>query len=97
MPKILSIMPPTRFEPSQVKNKIKREELLHKKKKSKIQEKLKRRLAQAELEKDDPTAKKVLAHSRKQTFVSLIAACISVVWSKMSLEHWKIHANSILR
>jgi len=53
-------MPPTRFEPSSIKNKVKREELAHKKKKSKSQDKLQRRLAQAKLEANDPAAKKVV-------------------------------------
>jgi ribosome production factor 1 len=57
-------MPPTRFEPSSVKNKIKREELQEKRRKEKGQEKLKRRLAQAELEKDDPEVKKVCRQNK---------------------------------
>ncbi|CAE6502540.1 unnamed protein product [Rhizoctonia solani] len=38
-------MPPTRFEPSSIKNKIKREDVHHASRKSKAQEKLRRRLA----------------------------------------------------
>ena len=52
-------MPPTRFEPSSIKNKVKREEIANKQKKAKRQEKLKRRLAQAKAEANDPLAKKV--------------------------------------
>lgn len=52
-------MPSSRFEPSSIKNKIKREEVSRKQKKSKGQEKLQRRLAQAKLEADDPALKKV--------------------------------------
>ena len=52
-------MPPVRFEPSTIKNKIKREEIANKQKKTKRQEKLKRRLAQAKLEANDPLVKKV--------------------------------------
>ncbi len=48
-----------RFEPSQIKNKIKREEIAQKKKKAKSQEKLKKRLALAKAEANDPAAKKV--------------------------------------
>jgi ribosome production factor 1 len=48
-----------RFEPSQIKNKIKREEIAQKKKKAKSQEKLKKRLALAKTEANDPAAKKV--------------------------------------
>lgn len=50
---------PKRFEPSSVKNKIKREELAHKNKKAKGQAKLQRRLALAKEEAKDPSAKKV--------------------------------------
>jgi len=52
-------MPPDRFEPSSIKNKIKREEISRKQKKAKNQDKLKRRLEQAKLESQDPAAKKV--------------------------------------
>ncbi|GLB41858.1 putative brix [Lyophyllum shimeji] len=51
-------MPATRLQPSAIKNKIKREEIARKNKKAKSQEKLKRRLAQAKLEANDPAAKK---------------------------------------
>ncbi|KDQ26919.1 hypothetical protein PLEOSDRAFT_1043192 [Pleurotus ostreatus PC15] len=51
-------MAPTRFEPSSIRNKIKREEIARKSKRSKNQEKLKRRLAQAKEEANDPAAKK---------------------------------------
>ncbi|KAL0953385.1 hypothetical protein HGRIS_004624 [Hohenbuehelia grisea] len=50
-------MPPTRFLPSQVKNKIKREELTHKSRKAKGQAKLQKRLARAKAEANDPAAK----------------------------------------
>ena len=52
-------MPTSRFEPSSIKNKIKREEIARKQKKNKRQDKLQRRLAQAKLEAEDPLAKKV--------------------------------------
>lgn len=52
-------MPTTRFEPSLIKNKIKRNEVVHKSKKAKGQLKLQRRLALAKLEANDPAAKKV--------------------------------------
>ncbi|KAF9480550.1 Brix-domain-containing protein [Pholiota conissans] len=51
-------MPTTRFEPSSIKNKIKREEVSQKSKKAKNQQKLQKRLAQAKLEANDPAAKK---------------------------------------
>ncbi|CAE6418211.1 unnamed protein product [Rhizoctonia solani] len=51
-------MPPTRFESSRIKNKIKREEVHGSSKKSKAQEKLKRRLALKEAERKDPSLKK---------------------------------------
>lgn len=52
-------MPARRFEPSQIKNKEKREEVARKQKKEKRQSKLKRRLTLAKAETDDPAAKKV--------------------------------------
>jgi len=52
-------MPPERFQPSSIKNKIKREEISRKQKKAKGQDKLKRRLELAKLESQDPAAKKV--------------------------------------
>ncbi|KAF8677426.1 Brix protein [Rhizoctonia solani] len=51
-------MPPTRFEPSEIKNKIKREDVHRSSKKSQAQEKLKRRLALKEAERKDPSLKK---------------------------------------
>ncbi|PFH51869.1 hypothetical protein AMATHDRAFT_74734 [Amanita thiersii Skay4041] len=51
-------MATTRFEPSQIKNKIKREEITRKRKKAKSQDKLKKRLAQAKTEANDPATKK---------------------------------------
>jgi ribosome production factor 1 len=52
-------MPTSRFEPSLIKNKIKREEVVRKSKKAKSQLKLQRRLALAKQEANDPAAKKV--------------------------------------
>ncbi|KAF4569951.1 hypothetical protein EYR36_009757 [Pleurotus pulmonarius] len=51
-------MAPTRFEPSSIRNKIKREEIARKSKRTKNQEKLKRRLEQTKHESLDPQAKK---------------------------------------
>ncbi|KAF8074924.1 anticodon-binding protein [Lyophyllum atratum] len=51
-------MSSSRFQPSTIKNKLKREEISRKNKKAKSQEKLQRRLAQAKLEANDPAAKK---------------------------------------
>ncbi|KAF7352448.1 Brix domain-containing protein [Mycena venus] len=51
-------MSSTRFEPSSIKNKIKREEVARKSKKAKGQQKLQKRLAQAKVEANDPAAKK---------------------------------------
>lgn len=42
-------MPPTRFAPSHIKNKIKREQITQKTKKAKAQAKLQKRLAQPKL------------------------------------------------
>ncbi|QRV88710.1 Brix domain protein [Ceratobasidium sp. AG-Ba] len=50
-------MPPTRFAPSLIKNKEKREEIHQSRKKSKGQEKLRRRLALAEAERKNPSLK----------------------------------------
>jgi len=52
-------MPTSRFEPSEIRNKIKREEVSKKIKKSKNQQKLQKRLAQAKREANDPAVKKV--------------------------------------
>ncbi|KAJ8094445.1 Ribosome production factor 1 [Marasmius tenuissimus] len=49
---------PSRFEPSSIKNKIKREEIANKNKKAKRKDKLERRLERAKLEANDPAAKK---------------------------------------
>jgi len=51
-------MPVTRFQPSSIKNKLKREEVSRKAKKAKSQQKLQKRLARAKLEANDPIAKK---------------------------------------
>ncbi|KAJ1306628.1 hypothetical protein OPQ81_007624 [Rhizoctonia solani] len=51
-------MPPTRFEASRIKNKVKREDVHRSSKKSKAQEKLKRRLALKEAERKDPSLKR---------------------------------------
>ncbi|KAJ6616248.1 anticodon-binding protein [Mycena sp. CBHHK59/15] len=51
-------MSSTRFEPSSIKNKLKREEISRKTKKAKGQQKLQKRLAQAKAEANDPAAKK---------------------------------------
>lgn len=51
-------MPPTRFEASAIKNKVKRDEISRKTKKKKQQEKLQKRLARAKIEVNDPMAKK---------------------------------------
>lgn len=48
-----------RFEPSTIKNKIKREEVAKRAKKAKSQQRLQKRLAQAKLEATNPAAKKV--------------------------------------
>ena len=56
---LLPIMPTSRFEPSLIKNKIKRDEVVRKSKKAKGQLKLQRRLALVKQEANDPAAKKV--------------------------------------
>ena len=62
-------MSTSRFEPSSIKNKIKREEIARKSKKAKNQFKLQKRLAQAKEEANDPAAKKVCGKLR--TFLKL--------------------------
>ena len=52
-------MPTSRFELSAIKNKVKREEVVRRKKKAKTQAKLQKRVALAKLETNDPAAKKV--------------------------------------
>lgn len=52
-------MPAARFEPSSIKNKIKRQDVFRKGKKARTQAKLQKRLAQAKLEANDPAQKKV--------------------------------------
>ena len=56
---VCSVMPTSRFEPSAIKNKVKREEVVRRKKKAKTQAKLQKRVALAKLEANDPAAKKV--------------------------------------
>ncbi|KAF5383779.1 hypothetical protein D9615_003566 [Tricholomella constricta] len=51
-------MSSSRFEPSIIKNKQKREEIARKNRKAKSQQKLQKRLAQAKLEANDPAVKK---------------------------------------
>jgi hypothetical protein len=87
-------MPPlrTRFEPSQVKNKMKREELTRKKRKDRTQEKLKRRLAIVKAEEDDPEAKKV--HIQSSLLELLLIYICSEGWRKMSPLHSTTLANS---
>jgi ribosome production factor 1 len=48
-----------RIQPSLIKNKVKRQEVSAKRKKAINQQKLKKRLARAKEEANDPTAKKV--------------------------------------
>jgi ribosome production factor 1 len=52
-------MPASRFEPSAIKNRLKREEVARKTRKAKNHHKLQKRLAQAKLEANDPAFKKV--------------------------------------
>jgi len=56
---VCSAMPTSRFEPSAIKNKVKREEVVRRKKKAKTQAKLQKRVALAKFETNDPAAKKV--------------------------------------
>ena len=84
---LLSIMPRrSRFEPSTIKNKIKREFIANKNKKVKNQQKLQKRLAQAKLEATDPLAKKV-GHSDEEAFGSRIDYFCRNVWRRMFLGH----------
>lgn len=52
-------MPSTRFEPSSIKNRVKRQEVVRKLKREKGQRKLQSRLAIAKTEVADPGAKRV--------------------------------------
>ena len=52
-------MPAARFNPSSIRNKIKREEVGDKLRKGKNRQKLEQRLARAKLEATNPAAKKV--------------------------------------
>lgn len=52
-------MTTARFQPSTIKNKVKREDVSRKNKKARTQAKLQKRLSQAKLEANDPAAKKV--------------------------------------
>jgi ribosome production factor 1 len=52
-------MAPTRFNASQIRNKVKREEVHRSAKREKKQAKLKRRLLQAQAEKNNPEEKQV--------------------------------------
>lgn len=57
-------MPSTQFEPSSIRNKVKRQEIVRKLKRERGQRKLQSRLAIAKVEVADPVAKKVcLPHS----------------------------------
>jgi hypothetical protein len=53
------LMPSARFEPSSIKNKVKRQETVRKLKREKGQKKLQSRLAIAKAEVADPGAKRV--------------------------------------
>ncbi len=59
-------MPSSRFEPSSIKNKVKREELARKAKKAKRHAKLQKRLERAKVESIDPLLKKV----RRRPFIT---------------------------
>lgn len=97
--------PPRRFEPSTIKNKVKREEIARKLKKDKRQDKLKRRLALAKAESEDPAAKKVSYLSQSTSlFVEKSAEFSWVVGcgcrddgSRTSRGHWTILVNTTPR
>lgn len=69
-------MASNRFEPSAIRNKIKREEVTRKGKKDKRQEKLQKRLARAKVEANDPLAKKVLSLSLRADSFTLMTPII---------------------
>ena len=81
-------MPTSRFEPSSIKNKIKREEIARKQKKAKRQDKLQRRLAQAKAEASDPLAKKVRTTVAYYRHSTLIRRCRRNDSHKMYLAPW---------
>lgn len=84
-------MPSSRFEPSSIKNKIKREEIARKLRKSKGQSKLQRRLALAKEEATNPAAKKVCP-----TIVIHVTETYVIIREdklKMHHEHWTTLVN----
>lgn len=58
-------MAPTRLNPSIIGNKMKREQVYRTAKREKKQEKLKRRMQQAELEKKNPELREVSIYNLK--------------------------------
>jgi len=62
-------MPSTRFEPSSIRNKAKRQEVVRKLKREKGRRKLQSRLAIAKAETADPAAKKVRRPSSRLRFI----------------------------
>ena len=76
-------MPTSRFEPSSIKNKVKREEIARKQKKAKRHDKLQRRLAQAKVEANDPLAKKVRWHVNSSLQFLILIRTLRNVLRKM--------------
>jgi len=87
-------MPTSRFEPSLIKNKIKREEVVRKSKKAKNQLKLQRRLALAKEEANDPAAKKVSCLFPQYPLqILMVNSFARNVWQKTFLALWTIPGN----
>ena len=89
-------MPTARFEPSSIKNKLKREEVARKFKKAKSQTKLQKRLSRAKLEANDPAAKKVREIRGQAIRAQAIAFSNRNGSPKMCPERLIILENSIL-
>ena len=90
-------MTTSRFEASEIKNKIKRDEVSRKSKKKKQQDKLQRRLARAKIEVNDPMAKEVcqfkfLLSTRSGSFYDYF---LRNAWQKMFQKLWTIPGNMI--
>lgn len=84
-----------RFEPSTIKNKVKRQEVARKHKREKGQKKLQARLAQAKAEANDPAAKQV-RESMYYLTTNLIGKHRNGL-RRMSQKPWIIPVNSTLQ
>lgn len=84
-----------RFEPSSIKNKVKRQDVVQKRKRDKRQEKLQKRLARAKIEESDPSAKKVCNIMDSGAIYTIHLSPRNAL-QKTSQERWIIPENSTL-